>query len=360
MQFFNDVKLDFDDVLIVPKSSFLDSRKKVKVERTFQLFHAGWEWTGVPIIAANMDTTGTIEMANALSQYKMLTALHKHHYYGDIDDTLYKLDNFVFYSMGITDNDLDGLKSIINLKREIAPDISYPRMICIDVANGYTIQFLDAIKRVRDMCPNAMIMAGNVVTPEKTEQVIISGADCVKVGIGPGSVCTTRIKTGIGFPQLSAIIECADAAHGIDGLVCGDGGCTSPGDVVKAFGGGADFVMVGGMLAGTDESAGEKVHINNSGNKLPISNESPATHVAFYGMSSKKANVKYHGVLANYKTAEGKESLIPYKGSVHEVVQDILGGLRSAMTYVGAKKLKELTKRTKFIRVNNQHNKIFD
>lgn len=332
-----DIKLDFSDVLIVPKTSTLESRSEVSVERTFKLKHAGWEWTGVPIIAANMDTTGTFEMAMILDDMDALTALHKHY-------TLEELIAFfalhdpinAFYSMGTSSNDMVKLKDFIT-------EYGTPKMICMDVANGYTMQFLDRVSSIRDLCPNAFIMAGNVVTPEKTEQVILAGADCAKIGIGPGSVCTTRKMTGVGYPQLSAVLECAAAAHGVDGLVCADGGCVVPGDVVKAYGAGADFVMLGGMLAGTDETSGEVID----------------GHKVFYGMSSKKANDTYAGGLNGYRAAEGKEVKVPYKGPVEDVMIEILGGVRSAMTYVGATKLKQLTKRTKFIRVNNQINNSF-
>ena len=215
------------------------------------------------------------------------------------------------------------------------------------MANGYSEYFTDVIKQVRDAWPDSVIMAGNVVTGEMTEQLILSGADIVKVGIGPGSVCTTRLKTGIGYPQLSAVIECADAAHGLKGLVCSDGGCVAPGDVAKAFGGGADFVMLGGMLAGHDECLGE-----------PIEKEGKK-YKRFYGMSSSEAMKKYAGGVANYRSSEGKSVDIPYKGPIENTVLDILGGLRSTCTYVGAPQLKELSKRTTFIRVNQQMNEVF-
>ena len=176
-----------------------------------------------------------------------------------------------------------------------------------------------------------------------TEELILSGADIVKVGIGPGSVCTTRIKTGVGYPQLSSIMECADAAHGLGGHIIADGGCTSPGDVAKAFGGGADYVMLGGMLAGHDEGRGEVIE----------------GKVQFYGMSSKAANEKHFGGLKEYRASEGRDVQIPYKGKVGDSIKEILGGLRSACTYVGANKLKRLSKCTTFIRCTQQFNTIF-
>tara|TARA_R110002110_G_scaffold143724_4_gene332614 strand:- start:389 stop:1069 length:681 start_codon:yes stop_codon:yes gene_type:complete len=218
------------------------------------------------------------------------------------------------------------------------------KFLCIDVANGYSQRFATTVEQIREKYPELIIIAGNVVTGEMTEELILSGADIVKVGIGPGSVCTTRIKTGVGYPQLSAIIECADAAHGLGGHIIADGGCSSSGDVAKAFGAGADFVMLGGMLAGHDEGGGEVVDGN----------------VQFYGMSSDTANIKHFGGLKDYRSSEGRTVRLPYKGAIKDTVQDILGGIRSACTYAGARKLKDLSKCTTFIRVNNQYNRIFE
>jgi GMP reductase len=219
--------------------------------------------------------------------------------------------------------------------------------VCIDVANGYHENFVTFVTRIRTRFPQLVIMAGNVVTGEMTEELILSGADIVKVGIGPGSVCTTRKMTGVGYPQLSAVIECADAAHGLSGLICADGGCTTPGEVAKAFGGGADFVMMGGMFAGHDESGGDLVERGGEQFKR------------FYGMSSRAAMERYAGGVARYRAAEGKEVLVPYRGPVEHTVQEILGGVRSACTYVGARRLKEFSKRTTFVRVAQQANELF-
>jgi GMP reductase len=355
MRIIEDIKLDFSDVLILPKTSTLTSRSDVSLTRSFKLKHAGWDWVGIPIVAANMNTTGTVGMANVFSEYEMAVALHKHYHIEEVVDHLIANEFYSFYSMGISEGDFDKLQ----IFKSIA--LRWPRMVCVDVANGYTEKFLDSVKRLRDLMPDTFIMAGNVVTPEKTEEVLKGGADCVKIGIGPGSVCTTRMKTGVGYPQLSAIIECADAAHGLRGLICADGGCTVPGDIAKAFGGGADFVMIGGMLAGTDESGGTRVHVDNNGIVCDAAGcNLPVTHLEFYGMSSRKANDAFAGGLNDYRAAEGKEVLVPYKGRVAHVVDDILGGIRSTLTYVGARELKELTKRTTFVRVSNQLNGIFD
>ena len=203
------------------------------------------------------------------------------------------------------------------------------------------------MKSTRDRYPQHVVMAGNVVTGEMVEELLLAGADVIKVGIGPGSVCTTRVKTGVGYPQLSAIVECADAAHGLGGHIISDGGCSSPGDVAKAFGGGADFVMMGGMFAGHDESGGELVEREGRRYKL------------FYGMSSETAMQQYANGVAEYRASEGKTVEVPYRGSVADTVRDVLGGIRSTCTYVGARRLKELTKRTTFIRVAEQENKVF-
>ena len=193
-------------------------------------------------------------------------------------------------------------------------------------------------------------MAGNLVGGSMTKELVLNGADIVKVGIGPGSVCETRIVAGVGYPQLSAIDEAAYEAHGIGGLICADGGCTRVGDICKAMAAGADFVMLGGLFAGTDECDGEWT-INSSREKQSLE---------FYGMSSKEANNKYNGGLKDYKAAEGKSITVPYKGKVEEVVREIKGGLASCCTYVGATKIKDLPKCASFVRCSQQENTIFN
>lgn len=344
-----DLKLGFKDVLIRPKRSTLSSRAQVKLERTFKFRHGGQPWTGIPVMAANMDTVGTFAMAVALARHGLFTAVHKHYAPAAWDEFVAGLraENHldwlahVAVSTGILESDLAKLDRILERHPEL-------RFICMDVANGYSEHFVDCIGRVRDRYRDRIIIAGNVVTGEMVEQLLLSGADLVKVGIGPGSVCTTRVKTGVGYPQLSAIIECADAAHGLSGQIVSDGGCTCAGDIAKAFGAGADFVMLGGMLAGHDEGGGEIVEQDGE------------RQVWFYGMSSKTAMEKYSGGVAEYRASEGKTVRVPYRGPVEETLKDILGGLRSACTYVGASQLKELTKRTTFVRVSEQHNPIFD
>lgn len=337
-----DIKLDFKDVLIRPKRSVLKSRAEVELEREIRFKHSGVKWHGVPIIAANMDHTGTFSMATALAEHGLLTAVDKFLELKDWQDFAHqhkKALGHCFVTIGITDQDFEKLHDILK-KVPVS-------MICLDVANGYTERFVDCLKHVRDTYPDKVIMAGNVVTGEMVEELVLSGADIVKIGIGPGSVCTTREKTGVGYPQLSAIIECADAAHGLSAHVCADGGCTSPGDVAKAFAAGADFIMLGGMLSGHDECLGEVIE------------EHGKRYKRFYGMSSAEAMEKHHGTIAEYRASEGRSVNVPYRGPVKNTVLDILGGIRSTCTYVGAHRLKELSKRTTFIRVSKQLNDVF-
>lgn len=339
-----DIKLGFKDVMIRPKRSTLKSRSQVTLEREFKFLHSPLLWKGIPIMAANMDTVGTFSMAKAFAEKQLFTAIHKHYSLNDWNAFLTNLSenyyNFIAVSTGIGKSDSEKLKSIF----EQHPELQF---ICIDVANGYSEYFADFVKRIREQYPKKVIIAGNVVTGEMVEELLLSGADIVKVGIGPGSVCTTRVKTGVGYPQLSAIIECSDAAHGLGGQIVSDGGCSSPGDIAKAFGAGADFVMLGGMLSGHDESGGEIIERNGKSFRK------------FYGMSSATAMEKHVGGVAEYRASEGKTVEVPYKGEVEDTIQDILGGLRSTCTYVGAARLKELTKRTTFIRVNEQENRVY-
>jgi GMP reductase len=337
MRIEDEVKLDFRDVLIRPKRSTLSSRKEVDLTRTYKFRHSGFEWTGVPIMASNMDGVGTIDMARKLYKHQMFTCLVKSYAEDDLFDLTGKFGgNYFAVSTGTSDKDFLKLRQIVN---------SYPEIhfVCIDVANGYSEHFGEYVSKVRQAYPHITIIAGNVVTADMTQELILRGADIIKVGIGPGSVCTTRIQTGVGYPQLSAIIECADAAHGLGAHIIADGGCVCPGDVAKAFGAGADFVMLGGMLSGHDEGGGE---IKDG-------------KVTFYGMSSDTAMNKHSGGVAEYRSSEGRTVEVKYKGPVQNTVLDLLGGLRSTCTYVGAPSLKQLSKCTTFIRVNRQINDIF-
>jgi len=380
MRIESEIKLDYKDVLLRPKRSELTSRKDVDLMREFTFKNAGGEgcdpkaygWKGIPIVASNMDTVGTFETAKSLAQRHMLTCINKH-YDGDV--WAHKLNGYGVYnspeqkkgtvwehdpnsrnwqnriyehispSIGIKydpekTDDLDAL-------RNITWNFYHTRFVCIDAANGYTSRFCDFIKRVREEFPALIIIAGNVVTGEMTEEILLSGADIVKVGIGGGSVCTTRVQTGVGYPQLSSVIECADAAHGLNGHIMADGGCTCAGDVAKAFAGGADFVMLGGMLAGHTESAGQEEIVNGEKYKT------------FYGMSSDTAMNKYHGGVASYRSSEGKTVRVKHRGLLSNTIEGVLGGLRSTCTYIGARRLKDMPKCATFIRTTQQSNEVF-
>ena len=382
MRIESDIKLDYKDVLLRPKRSTLESRNDVDLMREFIFPNAGGEgcdpksygWKGIPIVAANMDTVGTFEMAKSLARHRMLTCISKHNdgdkwahklngygvwktkeqrvanekdwkYDRDSDNWQNRIYEHISPSIGIKYNpektdDLDYLQNI-------TWNFYHTRFVCIDAANGYTKRFCDFVKRVREEHPALIIIAGNVVTGEMTEQLILNGADIVKVGIGSGSVCTTRVQTGVGYPQFSAVVECADAAHGVGGYIMADGGCTCAGDVAKAFGGGADFVMLGGMLAGHTECEGQEEEIDGQKYKT------------FYGMSSETAMKKHNGGVAGYKSSEGKTVRVKHRGLVDNTIQSILGGLRSACTYIGARRLKDMPKCATFVRVTQQSNEIF-
>ena len=342
MRIEEEIKLDYSDVLFRPKRSTLKSRKEVDLSRTYKFKHSNREWNGVPILASNMDGVGELEIANLLSKYNMITSLTKQHDLDSINsfNEIKNIYNYVAISCGTSKESYERLNSIISQH-------TYIQFICIDVANGYSENFSHFVSEVRQKYPSKTIIAGNVVTADMTQELILSGADIVKVGIGGGSVCTTRIQTGVGYPQLSAVIECADAAHGLGGHMIADGGCTCPGDVAKAFGGGADFVMLGGMLAGHKEGGGNIISDNGQ------------EYIEFYGSSSEEANDKHYGGLDEYRSAEGKKVRIPYRGKLEDTVKDVLGGIRSTCTYVGAPSLKQLSKCTTFVRVSNQYNDTF-
>lgn len=375
MRIENEVLLDYSDVLIRPKRSTLGSRSEVDLKRKFKFRnydphfeHENWEedhYDGIPIMAANMDGVGTFEQADKLAELGLFTCLVKTYSETELvnffdpedqDNMIIRSDN-VAMSIGITEKDEMKFR---NVYEQVGYNLKY---VCIDVANGYSERFVEYVKHFRQNYPHIVIIAGNVVTADQTQELILNGADIVKVGIGPGSVCTTRIQTGVGYPQLSAVIECADAAHGLGGHIIADGGCTCPGDVAKAFAAGADFVMLGGMLAGHDEGGGEVLtkfyetaEVDNEGYRVREAKQ----FVQFYGMSSDAANTKHFGGLKDYRASEGREVLVPYRGAVAGTVQTILGGVRSTCTYVGAATLKQLSKCTTFVRVNNQFNRTYE
>ena len=376
MRIEEDIKLDYKDVLIRPKRSTLKSRSQVKLERKFQFRNyqpdfpenrMADHYNGIPVMASNMDGVGTFTMADKLAEGEMFTCLVKtysaeeliEYFNGPIERT-----ECVAMSIGTGESDYNKL---LQVKKEVDNKLKY---VCMDIANGYSDHFAAHVRKVRAEFPDLVIIAGNVVTREMTEELILAGADIVKVGIGPGSVCTTRIQTGVGYPQLSAVIECADAAHGLGGHIIADGGCTCPGDVAKAFAAGADFVMLGGMLAGHNEGGGEVIkryyetdeleyevgdHLSNHKRKVK-----EKRYVQFYGMSSESANDKHFGGLKNYRSSEGRTVLVPYRGEVENTIQNILGGIRSTCTYAGALKLKQLSKCTTFVRCTQTHNPVYE
>ena len=379
MRIEEDIKLDYNNVLIRPKRSTLGSRKEVDLERGFtfrnykpyvatDVLPDGYpvvqeqyrHYRGTPIMAANMDGVGTFEMADELASQKIMTCLVKtysvEHLVAFFGTDSVERREYVAMSIGITDKDADKFAQVY---KQSSKGLKY---VCIDVANGYSERFSNFVRLFRNEYPNVVIIAGNVVTGEMTEELILNGADIVKVGIGPGSVCTTRIQTGVGYPQLSAVIECADAAHGLGGHIIADGGCSTPGDVAKAFAGGADFVMLGGMLAGHDEGGGEvitKKYETNEKNGLERVYEEKH-FVQFYGMSSDAANTKHFGGLKDYRSSEGREVLVPYRGAVANTIQNILGGIRSTCTYAGASRLKHLMRCATFIRCYDTHNRVYE
>lgn len=379
MRIDNEIRLDYKDVLIRPKRSTLGSRKDVDLQRkyVFRNFVQDFpdnikdvHYAGVPVMAANMDGVGTFAMADELARQGMFTCLVKTYTVAELvnffDTDDYLRTNHVAMSIGISEADHNKFRAVYE---QADGNLKY---VCIDVANGYSARFRDFVAQFRQLYPNIIIIAGNVVTGEMTEELILAGADIVKVGIGPGSVCTTRIQTGVGYPQLSAVIECADAAHGLGGHIIADGGCTCPGDVAKAFAAGADFVMLGGLLAGHDEGGGEVITKRYLTNELkPIPKMSGTAYdedervveekqfVQFYGMSSDTANTKHFGGLKDYRSSEGREVLVPYRGAVQSTVQDLLGGIRSTCTYAGAQSLKQLSKCTTFVRCTQQFNAVY-
>ena len=334
-------QLDFHNVLIRPKRTTICSRSDVDLEREFTFAHSTLKWKGVPIIAANMDTTGTFEVYDKLSKHKMITCLNKFYTIKDFEkrnlvgNTLNP--DFFMISTGIDERNMSDLCQLV--------EYTNSKWICVDVANGYMTQVVTFCEKLRVCFPDKIIVAGNVATREMVEELIINGkVDGVKIGIGPGSACLTRMKTGVGVPQLSAIIDCADAAHGCGGFIVGDGGITCPGDMSKAFGGGADFVMCGGVFAGHDENPGKL--IEEDGKKFKL----------FYGMSSQHAMEKHYGKMEKYRSSEGRCIKVKYKGALENTILDYLGGIRSTCAYINAHKIKHMSKCVTFVVVSQQLN----
>jgi GMP reductase len=335
-------KLDFKDVLIIPKNSEVISRSFVNLERSFNFKYYKKELTCIPIIVSNMSSVGTLSMAKEMCKNKCLTVLHKFIDYeklnkmiehGEIDPT------YIFISCGVNEIDVINTEKILNEKKI--------DKLCIDIANGYLNKLDNTIKYFRNKYQDILIMVGNVVTQERCNELSLSGADIVKIGIGGGSCCLTREKTGVGYPQLSCILDC-HREYMCNSLLVSDGGCSNSSDICKAFGAGADFVMLGGMLGGHDECEGEIVEINEKKKML------------IYGMSSETAQNLHNGGMEKYRTSEGRTLYIDYKGSVKDTLNDILGGLRSYGTYIGCDDIKNFEYCTQFIIVNRQLNNPYD
>lgn len=367
MQIINETQLDFSDVLIKPRRSSIDSRSKVDITREYKFKWCPYVIKGTGIMQANMGTIGNFEVSRRMLDNGLFACLHKHHnideligFYKELikrgDDTWRRC----LLGIGLRDNGTDKL-------REINKELGIQVGIKFDVPNGYIPQVKERVIQLRQEFPEMFIMVGNVVTGDITEDLILSGADCVAVGIGGGSACRTREKTGCGRPQLSTVIECADAAHQVGGMICSDGGITCPGDICKAFGGGADFIMIGGLFAGTDEAEGEIISKwTHNGEYNMIYDLGYEPHLEekkfkqFYGMSSTLAQEKFQGGMKNYRASEGAVIEVPYSGSMDSILEDMLGSIRSMMTYIGAKNLKDIPKQCVFYKVNNQRNHIFD
>ena len=345
MRIIQEPKLNFEDVLLCPKRSTLTSRADVKMTRTFKFRNSGKQLEFCPIFASNMDGVGTFSMAKILQKYHMMTVITKSTNFDQWKEAVgtgLRLQS-VSVCTGTNvmwDANAPDYKTMQTVLKNF-PDVKF---ITVDVANAYHQNFVDFVKRIREEYPTKIIIAGNVVTPEMVEELIINGADVVKIGIGPGSVCTTRTMTGVGVPQFSAILECSDAANGVDGHIMADGGCVFPGDIAKALGGGAHMVMIGGMLAGHDES------------EMPVVDGK----IEFYGMSSDRAREVHGKRKDGYRGNEGRLTSLPYRGPVEETVQDILGGVRSSATYIGARRLKDMPKCATFVTTANVQNKVYE
>ena len=334
-------QLDFRHCLIVPtRTSTIRSRSQVKTQTLVHFEKSHQDWIGTPIWTSNMDSTGTIAMYDKIHKYGLVTCFDKN-INKDLLENDYDLDRERYsVSTGINIKDIEIIRKVIEKYN--------PKFLCVDVANGYMEKFISTVAYLKTCYPDVIIVAGNVVTPEVIPTIGEAGADIIKLGIGSGSVCTTRIKTGIGCPQLSAILNCHETAHNCGIKIMSDGGIQNPGDICKAYAAGADFVMVGGLLAGHADTTENVVESN--GQKF----------AEFYGMSSKEANNKYSGGMKHYKAAEGKKVLIPLKDeSITDTIEDILGGVRSCCSYLGAFNPSQIYERSNLIKVEQQVNDKF-
>ena len=363
-QILHEINLDYSDILIRPKMGInLNSRKDVNLQRTFKFKH-GQTRTGLGVFNANMATVGNFSVATKLLVRGMFATLHKHYSVEEIGRFVSNarrenipLDN-LFITIGLKNID-DEIKKLKELESKY--DWKSPRNICIDAPNFYIQKALDVLARVRREFPDAVIMAGNIASGDICLK-LLDYADIIKCGIGSGSACLTRKQTGCGTPMVSLILECADIAHSVGGHICADGGIVDIGDICKAFCLNSDFVMAGGMFAGTDEAEGETIEKHFETNEIIDGKHVIQTKYfkQYYGMSSEYANNKFAGGMCNYKTSEGRELLIPYTGSIDKILQDINGGIASCCTYIGATSVKHMSKCATIIQVHNQLNKVFE
>lgn len=334
-----ETELDYSDVLILPARSTITSRKEIILEREIVFKHSRQVWRGVPLVCANMDNLGSFTMADTLSEYHILTCLTKHYPLKELV-TYFNLPttnlDYVSYSLGISDSDLEKF----NLFRQEAP----VRIVTIDTPNGYMERFVGFCNELRSNNPDVTIIAGNVCTGEMVEELALNGVDCVKAGIGGGAQCTTRMKSAIGRSMVSMILECADKAHHHEIQLMSDGGITCPGDACISFAVGADFSMVGSQWASTKETGADIIEENGK------------QFMVFYGMSSSMAQKAHEEGLKSYRASEGRVSKLPYKGSIHPIIRDYLGGLRSCCSYVGSNSLKSLPRKATLVKVNNRLN----
>ncbi len=372
-QILSETYLDYSDILIKPKmGNNLSSRKDVNLTREY-VFKRGQIRKGLGIFNANMATVGNFETAKKLLKAGMFATLHKFYTAEEMIDFMRQCQNEkidysnLFISIGIK----NGIRELDKLKEIEDSTIWFKPNICIDAPNFYINKAFEVLKHCRELFPESVIMCGNIASSDICHK-LLDYADILKVGIGPGSVCRTRSVTGCGVPMVSCILDCADVVHSVGGMICADGGIVEVGDICKAFALNADFVMSGGMFAGTDEAEGEVIEkcyktneyaIDMIDGSKPIPDQplyDIKKYKLYYGMSSTLANNKFAGGMSNYKASEGREAFIPYTGSLDKILQDIKGGIASACTYIGAANVKDMSKCATLIKVNHTINKVFE
>ena len=320
--------LTFDDVLIIPSKSEVRSRRDPKL--TSQLTKT--KSIETPILSANMDTITEYDMAFAMHQMGAIGILHRFVTIQEQAQFVAQLKtqgvNHIAASIGVNDDYQERAKALIQAGANI---------ITIDIAHGHSVLMMDVMKWMKDKFPTVDLIAGNVATPDAVVDLIEAGADAIKVGIGPGSMCTTRIITGAGVPQLTAIAMCAQAAAPYQVPVIADGGIKTSGDIVKAFAAGASTVMLGSMLSGTIETPGEIKH----GRKQ------------YRGMASRAAQESWRGGVPTGMAPEGESTYVSVKGHVKDVISELTGGIRSGMSYVNANQLSEIKDKARFIEMSS-------